>query len=62
MKEKSLAPIHRFNIAIPEELWERVQLAAQQNRRSVTQQILVALDWTTRTFRKEEDDESTSSF
>lgn len=52
--------VHRFLLNIPEELWERVQLAAHQNQRSVTQQILVAIDWTTRTF-KEDGDESTKS-
>lgn len=59
MKKKPI-PIHRFNIAIPEDLWERVQKAADQNRRSVTRQILCALDWTTRTF-KEDGDESAKS-
>lgn len=45
---------HRFNLVIPDELWRRLQVVAARNRRSATQQILYAIDWTTRTEKENE--------
>lgn len=44
---------HRFNIAIPESLFRRVQIMATQNHRSVTGQILSAIEWSVREIKDE---------
>lgn len=50
---------HRFNLVIPVELWKRLKARAKENRRSVTQEILEAIeDHLERTWRiAPEDDE-----
>lgn len=54
MKEKiSNKEVHRFNIAIPAPLFKKIKRSAQRERRSVTAQILLAIEWITQ-YEKDE--------
>ena len=35
---------HRFNLVIPEPIWEQITQVAAHHRRSITQEILFALE------------------
>jgi len=35
---------HRFNLIIPEALWKSIKMLADNNHRSVTQEIILALE------------------
>lgn len=41
-------PTHRLNLVLPEKLHRKVQRMAALNHRSITAQIICALEWATR--------------
>lgn len=46
--------MYRFNLVLPRNLILKVEKMAQDNRRSVTQQIISSLEWATREVRLDE--------
>lgn len=53
MRQKSTEEVRRFNLVIPIKLYEKVQSAAKREHRTVTAQIVIALEWMTR-YEKDE--------
>lgn len=47
-KKRDPDSVHLFNIAIPKELFKRLTVVAKQRNRSITQQIISAIEWTCR--------------
>jgi len=35
---------HRFHLILPEQLWFRISALAKQNRRAITQEIILAIE------------------
>lgn len=35
---------HRFNLVIPQDMWEQIRALAERNRRSITAEILRAIE------------------
>lgn len=40
--------LHRFQLVLPKDLFERLVVVAEQRNRSITQQIISAIEWTCR--------------
>lgn len=53
MRQKNTEEMRRFNLVIPTNLYEKVQSAAKRDRRTVTAQILLSLEWMTREMEEE---------
>lgn len=45
---------HRFHFAMPQSLFDKLEKMAHDNNRSVTSQIISALQWTTREVKLDE--------
>lgn len=54
MRKRRTEEVHRFNIAIPASLFKKVEVVAERDRRSITRQILCALEWMTREVKLDE--------
>ena len=37
--------MHRLNLAIPADIWKRIQVSAKKHRRSATQEIIHAIEF-----------------
>lgn len=48
MRQKNTEEVRRFNLTIATKLYEKVQFVAKRDHRTVTAQIVCALEWMTR--------------
>lgn len=62
MQEKQLRKIHHFHLALPADLFEKVKQVAERDHRSVTGQIICALEWMTREVENESTQSVVSAF
>lgn len=62
MRQKNTEETRRFNLVIPTKLYEKVQSAAKRDRRTVTAQIICALEWMTREMKDEPTQSVISAF